>query len=103
MPNWSSETDPDVLSEAALAKAQHLMSHAMTKSGTSETQMAVQMETTPSSIEHMLSSRCDLTVRSLGRFLALCGYRLTIEVEELPVRGPQSRPGDALTPQKQPA
>ena len=36
MPNWSSETDPDVLSEAALAKAQHLMSHAMTKSGTSQ-------------------------------------------------------------------
>ena len=78
MLNWFSETDPDVLSEAALAKAQSLMSHAMTKSETTEEQLAVQMERTSSSIQHMLGSGCNLTVRSLSRFLALCGYRLTI-------------------------
>ena len=44
MLNWFSETDPDVLSEAALAKAQYLMSHAMRMSETTDKQLAVQME-----------------------------------------------------------
>ena len=84
MPNWFTETDPDVLSEAALAKAQYLMCYAMRMSETTSKQMAAKMERSPSAIEHMFSSGCDLSLRSLSRFLSLCGYRLTIKAEKLP-------------------
>ena len=87
MRNWSAETNPDVLAEAALAKAQHLMSHAITTSGSTEKQLAVRLkEASPTSIKDMLGSECDLAVQSLGRFLAVCGYRLRIEMDKLPAQ-----------------
>ena len=95
MMNWFTETDPDVLSEAALAKAQALMSHAMRTSQMDEAQLAVKMGKTPSSLQFMLSSGCNLTVRTLGQFLAICGYRLKIELQELPATVAATEPGEA--------
>ena len=93
--NWFAETDPDVLSEAALAKAQALMSHAMRTSQMDEAQLAVKMGKTPSSLQFMLSSGCNLTVRTLGELLGICGYRLKIELQKLPARAAATETDEA--------
>ena len=94
MMDWFTETDPDVLSEAALAKAQALMSQAMRTSPTSKAELAVRLEKTPSTLQFLLSSRCNLTVRTLGQLLAICGYRLRIDMEKLPTPESATQPAE---------
>ena len=93
--NWFAETDPDVLSEGALAKAQALMSQAMRTSHMDQAQLAVRMGKTPSSLQFMLTSRCKLTVRTLGALVGICGYRLKIELQKLPARVAATEPDGA--------
>ena len=98
MRDWLKETDPDLLSEAALAKAQAMMDRAMTNSHLTEEDLAACMRPSPWTIPYLLSSQCDLTVKTLGRFLAICGYRLSMDVHPIPamaappVRLPQDAP-----------
>ena len=99
MTNWLAETDPEVLAEAALAKAQALMSHAMEVSPVTEKHLAMRMEKTHGSVDYLLSSESNLTVRTLGEFLAICGYRLEITTRELSALAqlaePDEQPGFA--------
>ena len=79
--NWLYERDPDLLSEAALAEAQTRMDQALTDSRMGEDAMTAHVG---QNVRHLLSSQCNLTVRTLGRFLAICGYRLNVDIKRIP-------------------
>ena len=85
--DWNAERDPDVLAEAALAKAQHLMAAAVRDSGLSYTDVALRTGRSPSKTAKLYGSDADLTVRTLAREVAVCGRRLKIETEKLPETG----------------
>ena len=84
MTSWSAETNPDVLSETALAKAQALICQAARGSGLDDAVLGQQIGKTPRQIRLMLTSKADPSVKHVAQVLAVCGYRLTMNIEKLP-------------------
>lgn len=87
MPNWR---NTDFCAEFTLALVQAKMDRALTDSRMTEEAMAAQGH----HVDHLLSSDCDLTVRILGSFLALCGYRLNVGIQPIPAAKLPSAPVD---------
>lgn len=70
--------DPDleVLSESALAMAQAVMQNAMDQSAISRATLARRMDRPRSFITRMLSGNHNLTIKTMARCLAACGYEI---------------------------
>lgn len=84
---WStSTTRPDVdigiLEESALATAQATICKVMKESGVSQSEMARRLERDRSFVSRILSGNHNLTIKTMARTLAVCGY----EVKFQPVR-----------------
>ena len=82
--DWNAERDPDVLAEAALAKAQHLMAAAVRDSGVSDIDVALRTGRSPKETAKLYRSDAELTVRTLAREVAVRGRRLKLDTEKLP-------------------
>ena len=82
MRNWLYERDPDILSESALGVSQAMMGNALAESRMEDSVMAGHMG---QDVAHLLSGdNDDLTVKDLGRFLAICGFRLSVDIRRIP-------------------
>ena len=81
MRNWVDERDPDLLSELALAVTQSRMDRALTDSRMSEEDLSTALGT---DVRRLLQSNCDLTVKTLGRFLAVCGFKFDVNLRRIP-------------------
>lgn len=81
MRNWVDERDPDLLSELALAVTQSRMDRALTDSRMSEEDVSTALG---KDVRRLLSSNCDLTVKTLGRFLAVCGFKFDVNIRRIP-------------------
>lgn len=70
--------DPDleVLSESALAMAQATMQNAVDQSKISRATLARRMDAPRSFITRMLSGSHNLTIKTMARCLAACGYEM---------------------------
>jgi transcriptional regulator with XRE-family HTH domain len=68
--------DIEVLSESALAMAQATIQRAMVQSKISKATLARKMDTPRSFISRMLSGSHNLTVKTMARALAACGYEI---------------------------
>lgn len=70
--------DPDleVLSESALAMAQATMQNAIDQSRISRATLARRMDAPRSFVTRMLSGSHNLTIKTMARCLAACGYEL---------------------------
>ena len=88
MTSWWAETNPEVLSEAALAKAQALICQAARGRGLNDPLLGQQIGKTPAQLRLMLTSKADPSIKHLAQVLAVCGYRLTINMEKLPDASP---------------
>jgi transcriptional regulator with XRE-family HTH domain len=71
--------DLDIIEEAALAAAQSTIHNAITKSGISRSEMARRMGRNRSFITHMMKGAHNLTVKTLARSLAVCGYEVKFQ------------------------
>src|SRR5437773_2642437 len=80
----SSEYDPEVLEESALAMAQATVQKAMSESGTSKAELARRLERPRSFISRLMSGSHNLTVKTMARALVACGYE--IEFGMTPIR-----------------
>ncbi len=76
-PNGLAEVDLDVIVESALAGAQATIHKAMKESKVRNADLAARLERPRSFISKMLSGSHNLTVRTLARAMAVCGYELT--------------------------
>ena len=76
------ELDIEVLEESALAMAQSTIQHAMDESGMSKAELARKMNRNRSLVSHMLSGSHNLTIKTMARSMAACGF----EVRFQPVR-----------------
>jgi hypothetical protein len=78
------EPDLEILSESALAMAQATIHKAMVQSETKKADLARRMDTPRSFITRMLTGSHNLTVKTMARALAACGYE--IEFGLTPIR-----------------
>jgi plasmid maintenance system antidote protein VapI len=69
-----SEIDPEVLEETAIATAQAIIQNAMNEAKISRAALAKAMGRAPSFISMMMSGTHNLTIRTLSRALAACGF-----------------------------
>ncbi len=90
MNNWSpqndkvgAEIDPEILEESALAGAQASIQIAMNRSGLKPSELADKMGRPRSFISRMLSGGHNLTVRTLSRALAACGFEPNFELKPI--------------------
>ena len=91
MRDWRYERDPDLLGEAALATSQALMGNALAQRRRTDAAVAAQMGV---EIDELLSGANDnLSVKTLGRFLAICGFRLKMEIVRIPDGAEGAAPG----------
>lgn len=72
----TSQVDVEILEEAALAMAQSTIQSAMDAAGLSKAELARKLKRQRSFISVMLSGRHNLTVKTMSRSLAACGYEL---------------------------
>ncbi len=75
--NEPTEIDVDVVVESALAMAQATIQKAMREREVRNSELAIRLGTPRSYISKMLSGGHNLTVKTLARALAVCGYELT--------------------------
>lgn len=71
------EIDVDVVVESALAMAQATIQKAMKERDLRSAELATRLGRPRSFISRMLSGSHNLTVKTLARALAVCGYELT--------------------------
>jgi transcriptional regulator with XRE-family HTH domain len=71
--------DIEVLEEAALAMAQSVIQNAMTESGIKQSEVARRMERDRSFVSRMLSGNHNLTIKTMARSLAACGFEVRFE------------------------
>jgi len=88
--------DLDAYSEVSLALAQATMQQAIDASGLDKSTVAMRFCDSPrrrwaaGHLKRLLSGDCDLTVRDLGRLLAICGFE--VRFSRIPrVKTPKSR------------
>jgi hypothetical protein len=75
----SDRVDIEVLEESALAMAQSTIQNAMDASGLSRAEIARRMERDRSFVSRMLSGSHNLTVKTVARSLAACGFEVRFE------------------------
>jgi hypothetical protein len=68
------EVDPEILEEAALATAQSTIQNAIDEAGISRTDLADAMGCQRSFVSRMLSGSHNLTIKTMARALAACGF-----------------------------
>lgn len=71
--------DPEILEEAALATAQVTIQNAIDEAGISRAELARTMERPRSFISRMLSGNHNLTVKTMARALAACGFEAVFD------------------------
>ena len=76
-PSELTEVDVDVVVESALAGAQWTIQQAMTECKIQKAELAERLGRPRSFISRMLNGSHNLTVKTLARALAVCGYELT--------------------------
>jgi len=74
-----SRIDVEVLEESALAMAQSTIQNAMDEARVSKADLADRMECHRSLVTRMLSGSHNLTVRTMSRALAACGYEIRFQ------------------------
>jgi hypothetical protein len=98
------EIDLDIIEESALALAQSTIQNAITKSGVSRAEMARRMKCNRSLVSRLLSGSHNLTVKTMARSLAVCGFEVRFQPTPLewnwasPVPLPEVVPANAGTP-----
>jgi len=92
------------LEESALAMAQATIQNVMNENGVSKAEMARRMECDRSSITRMLTGSHNLTIKTMARSMAVCGFEIRFEpvpIEwnwvEPPVAVEEELPADAGT------
>jgi len=71
--------DLDIIGESALAIAQSTIQNAITKSGISRAEMARRMKCNRSMISRLLTGSHNLTVKTMARSMAVCGFEVRFE------------------------
>ncbi len=71
--------DLDIVEESALAMAQSTIQNAITKSGINRAEVARRMKCNRSHISRMLSGSHNLTVKTMARSLAVCGFEVQFQ------------------------
>jgi transcriptional regulator with XRE-family HTH domain len=71
--------DLDIIEETALAMAQSTLQNAIDKSGISRTEMARRMKCNRSLVSRLLSGSHNLTVKTMARSMAVCGFEVRFE------------------------
>jgi len=84
MTNWVSSTyqgkvDIEVLEESALAMAQATIQNAMHQADISKSEIARRMNCNRSFVTRMLSGNHNLTVKTMARSLAVCGFEVRFQ------------------------
>jgi transcriptional regulator with XRE-family HTH domain len=74
-----SQIDAEVLEESALAMAQSTIQNAINQAGISRADLARNMECSRSFISRMLSGNHNLTIKTMARALASCGFEVRFE------------------------
>jgi transcriptional regulator with XRE-family HTH domain len=72
--NVANHFDIEVLEESALAMAQSTIQDAILKAGISRSDLARRMECNRSMVSRMLSGSHNLTIKTMARALAACGF-----------------------------
>jgi hypothetical protein len=77
----STRTDVDigVLEESALAMAQATIQNVMDESGVSKAELARRMECDRSFVTRMLTGSHNLTVKTMAKSLAVCGFEVRFQ------------------------
>ena len=77
----STRTDVDigVLEESALAMAQATIQNVMDESGVSKAELARRMQRDRSFVTRMLTGSHNLTVKTMAKSLAVCGFEVRFE------------------------
>ncbi len=77
----STRTDVDtgILEESALAMAQATIQNVMNESGVSKAELARRMECDRSFVTRMLTGSHNLTVKTMARSLAACGFEVRFQ------------------------
>jgi len=98
------EIDLDIIEESALALAQSTIQQAITKSGVSRAEMARRMKCHRSLVSRLLSGSHNLTIKTMARSLAVCGFEVRFQPTPLewnwasPAPQPEVVPANAGTP-----
>ena len=74
-----SQIDAEVLEESALAMAQSTIQKAINQAGISRADLARSMKCNRSFISRMLSGSHNLTIKTMARALASCGFEVRFE------------------------
>lgn len=69
----------ELLEEAALAMAQSTIQNAVNEAGISKADLARKMERPRSYVSLMLSGRHNLTIKTMSRALAACGFEIRFQ------------------------
>jgi transcriptional regulator with XRE-family HTH domain len=73
------DVDIGVLEESALAMAQATIQNAMQESGTNRAELARRLDCDRSFVSRILSGSHNLTVKTMARCLAACGFEIRFE------------------------
>lgn len=76
---WMGGFDMAVLEEAALAMAQSTIQNAMNDSGLNRSELARRMECDRSFVSRMLSGGHNLTIKTMAKSLAACGFEIRFQ------------------------
>jgi plasmid maintenance system antidote protein VapI len=71
--------DLEIIEESALAMAQSTIQNAINKSGVKRAEMARRMQCDRSLISRMLSGNHNLTIKTMARSLAVCGFEVQFQ------------------------
>jgi plasmid maintenance system antidote protein VapI len=77
------DPDVDVLSESALAMAQATLQNAIDGSGISRADLARKLDAPRSFVTRILSGSHNLTIKTMARCLAACGYEIQFGVKPI--------------------
>ena len=83
MSHWvrhlGSEIDVGVLEESALAMAQSTIQNAINQVGMTKAELARKMDCHRSFVSRMLSGNHNLTIKTMSRALAVCGFEVRFQ------------------------
>src|SRR5260370_38129802 len=71
--------DLEIIEETALAMAQSTLQNAITKSGISRAELARRMKCNRSLVSRLLSGSHNLTIKTMARSMAVCGFEVRFE------------------------
>jgi transcriptional regulator with XRE-family HTH domain len=77
--NISGEVDPEILAESALAMAQSTIQGAINDAAVSRADLARRMDCPRSYVTRILSGDHNLTVKTMSRALAACGFEIRFQ------------------------